>query len=111
MRKEKNIRTAKNTRRRLPAPCSASVKAMYAARVLKRNIELESQNLELNRMLDFVGMCVQEINSVATKKGERIEMICDPTGENIEIITCSGKTEIEAFRKCVGAAMAKTPNK
>ena len=61
-------------------------------------------------MLDFVGLHVQEINTVIAKRGVRVEVIYYPDEDDMQIVTRIGKTEIEAFRQCIKDVMPRMPN-
>ena len=59
--------------------------------------------------LDWVAAYVTAISTL--KKigtNERVELT-SADGENVMLTTCSGKTVIEAFRKCVTTAMKDIP--
>ena len=65
-----------------------------------------------DQMLDWVASFVTEINSLVSKKSRVIEMVAeDQTSmkEQMIIETCTGKTDADAFRKCVVKGMKKYP--
>lgn len=61
-------------------------------------------------MLDFVAEFVTQINSLPCDRGERVEVLASDEDDCI-CITRRGKTTIEAFRKCLKAAMQEMPNR
>lgn len=59
-------------------------------------------------MLDWIALYVTEINTLASKRGEKVELIAADTDDMV-IIRRTGKTMPVAFRKCVTAAMKQLP--
>ena len=56
----------------------------------------------------MIGFIARYVSDVEHSSEREVHVTYYPTEENVQIITRKGKNRIEAFRKCINAAMLHT---